>query len=206
MEVRQHRSADWIGVSEVVVADSVVEGECASRFPGVLSEASRCGHGKFVLPGLRLARNDVVRQTGLGIRLVVDQIDHIVVVQIGNSVGSCKERQVVAVPALIPHFETVAAMNQRQHIAPVITVLDEIALREAVSEANSQLSDTYDRNGKGSGLVGETFDAVITKGSFVEHVGGECVRLIDLNGGAVVVTGGSKGRTDGGTAGVDGIA
>ena len=79
--------------------------------------------------------------------------------------------QVVAVPSFVADLEAVATMDLGQHITPMITMLDKVALRKAISKADAKLADVHDGNGKRASLVGEAFNPVVTEARFIEQAG-----------------------------------
>ena len=95
-------------------------------------------HGVAVVGILRLAGERIVRKRVFAEGLVLHQVEYIVKLEISLATGRCEERDIVAMPAFIAHFQAVVPLDLCQNVAPVITMLDEIAERESVSEAGAK--------------------------------------------------------------------
>src|SRR5208282_581361 len=104
---------------------------------------------------------------------------------------------VIAVPAFVAHLQYVRATHMRQNIAPVVVVLNEIALREtqAVAEVLSGYAD--DRNGEVAGLVQLALNAIPVKHYIIQGRRIEGVRPVHLEGALPAIVRGIKLR-DGG--------
>ena len=110
---------------------------------------------------------------------------------------------VIAVPAFVANFYDVSAADMSQNVAPVIVVLDEIALGEADAVANALSGDADSRNGEVAGLAEFSLDAILGKNHFVQSVRTEIVRPVHLQGALPVVVRGGELRNDIGAAGLD---
>ena len=181
MEVRQYCSFQChVRISIVVVADAVVDGQFAVHLPGVLGKQAERGLLVAIVSCFRLTRHRVVSKPTFLVGIVVDQIDHVGVLQIRLGKSSGEQGDVIAAPRLKPGFDVMRSDNPGQDIAPVIAVLNVIAVGEAVSPARAQIGHVDNGNGKKAGVGGDAFNAVITKDRLIQHVRRESMRLINL--------------------------
>ncbi len=137
-----------IGVAEVIVADTVVDGEFGRNLPGVLDEGAAGGLGVAVVVGLRLAGEGIVGETALGVGIVVDQVDEAVELERRLGVSRSEECDVIAMPAFVTGTDGVRSVDVGEDVAPVVAVLDVIAQGEARSEADAESGDIDDGNGE----------------------------------------------------------
>ena len=81
---------------------------------------------------------------------------------------SLERLNVIAKPAFIPDFYHMRAMHMRQYVAPVIIVLDEIALGEAHAIPNTLPGDGNPRDGEIAGLPQFPLNAILSKDEFIQ--------------------------------------
>src|ERR1700722_7074425 len=84
------------------------------------------------------------------------------------------------------------AVDLGQHIAPVIVVLDEIALRKSNAVADVLAGDVNCGDVKVAGFVVNTLDAAVSNGDFVQHGRAESVCPAALYGALPGVVGASE--------------
>src|SRR5664279_173635 len=109
-------------------------------------------------------------------------------------------------PSFIAELEAVPSVNLGEHVAPVIAVLDVVALRKSDSPSHPELADTHDRYGKVAGLVEVSFDSVVTKAGFVQHRRREGVSFVYLDRRPIVCIRGVECRPNRGATLADSVA
>src|SRR5215472_6764050 len=114
--------------------------------------------------------------------------------------GSLKRFYVVSVPTLVSNFNDVCAVNVCQHVAPVIVVLDEIALREPDAVPDILPGDSDSGNRKVAGFADFSFNSILGKNNFVQGRWTEGVRPVHLKGSLPVVVPGRELRNHIGAA------
>src|SRR5579884_104960 len=171
MKISKRRASRWIRIAIVIVTKAIVNREPVGHAPCVLRKNAKSALGILILPGHRLARNRVIRKTAFRIWLVIDQVNHAVVLEVWLSVGRSKEREIVAVPAFSPNADGMFSMNVSENIAPVIIVFGILGISKTDSPANSQIIDIYDRNRKQPFLRICGLQIVIAKECLVQRVG-----------------------------------
>ena len=77
---------------------------------------------------------------------------------------------VVAVPTFIADLNDVSAVDVRQYIAPVIVVLDEIALSETEAVAYALTGNADSGNGEVASFVIFALNAILGKDRFVQRL------------------------------------
>src|SRR5882724_8121979 len=94
--------------------------------------------------------------------------------------GTFERLHVVAKPTFIARFQDVSAAYMRQHVAPVVVVLYEVALRKAdpISDALSGDGDAWDR--EVAGLAEKALNPILGEDGFVECCRAEVVRPVYL--------------------------
>ena len=76
---------------------------------------------------------------------------------LGCDHGTLEWLDVIAVPAFVSELQRVRAAHMREHVAPVIVVLDEIALREAHAVGLAAIGvDSVHRDGRDRVVLGAT--------------------------------------------------
>ena len=119
------------GIALIVEAQTQRQGQVAPRFPGVLDEDPP-GLGSGVpVPELLLARDRVVHHPALVRGRILRELQEIVEAESRMRPRPLEGLHVVSEPALVAHLQHVRAADVRQNVAPVIVVLDEIALGKA---------------------------------------------------------------------------
>ena len=127
-----------IRVAVIVPADPVVQGNVVPDFPGVLSEES-IGDTRSIpvvlrpLPGYR-----IIGETGFGVDIIARQLQQTVELERRLIIGAIEDFDIIAEEAFIPHPDVMRLDGVREDVAPVIVVLDEVALGEACSKARCQ--------------------------------------------------------------------
>ena len=145
MEIGEHRSLQrHVGIAEVVVANAVVDGELAIGLPRIFGEDAESGRLVPVVARRGLAGHRIIGQAGFGVRVVVDQVDHVLEVEIGLPICSREQSYVVATPNFESALEAMRTNDLGQHVAPVIGVLNVIPFRKAIAPAGAQLIHIHD--------------------------------------------------------------
>src|SRR6266851_7893207 len=121
----------------------------------------------FVLAFCRLAGQYVIGQTRFGMSAVLRQLQEIVESEIGLIKDGGKQCQVIATASLITELESVGTLDLSQHVAPVVIVLDKVALRESSPESNVEARNVDVRNPEVRSLLHDTFHLVIAKKNLV---------------------------------------
>src|SRR5579884_344868 len=163
MKISKGRASRWLRIAIVIVTKAIVDREPVGYAPCVLRNNAKSALGILILSGHRLSCNRVIRKTAFRIWLVIDQVNHAVVLEVWLSVGRSKEGKIVAVPAFSPNADGMFSMNMRENVAPVIIVFGILGICKTNSPANSQIIDIYNRNRKQSFLRIRGLQIVIAK-------------------------------------------
>ena len=120
-----------VWVAEVVPPQPKVDSQLAVDLPGVFDESAVSHAGGIPTVLSLFARGWVVGKAGLSKDIVAGQIEQAVEVEGGLIVGSVEDLYVVGEESFISDLDVVRAEDVRQHIAPVVVMLDEVSLGEA---------------------------------------------------------------------------
>src|SRR5579883_1253567 len=170
MEIGKRRTSRWIRISIIVVPKAIVDCETVSYAPGVLSKNAKGALGILILTRHRLACNRIVGKTALGIRVVIDQVNHAVVLKIWLSIGRSKEGQIISVPAFHSHTDGMFSLNPCENIAPVIIVFSILGISKTNSPTNAKIVHIHNWNRKQTFLRIRGLQIVIAKKCLVQRV------------------------------------
>ena len=139
----------------------------------------------------------VIHHAALGVGRVLREIQQVVELEFWCRPRSLKGLDIVAKPSFVAELQDVSATHVGQNVAPVIVVLDEIALRKALPIKSAEPSRLKARNshrwdGEIASLMLDPFDTVLGEDSFVQCRGTECVRVVHLESTFPVLVGGGK--------------
>ena len=131
VEVSKHRRRTLRPrVAAVVVAQAQGQGQILSCFPSVLHKQSEGSGSGIPTPQLFCAGRGIVIDAVFVCGSVLRQSQQIAEREFRLRPGPLEGLDVISVPAFITELQSVRALYMREDVAPVIVVLNEIALRE----------------------------------------------------------------------------
>src|ERR1035437_2451810 len=169
MEVGESRTFQrhvWIAV--IVIANAIVDGQSAIHLPCIFRKHAEGGFLVAVVVWFWLSCNRIVREISFAIRVVVDEINHVGVRDVRLAKGARKQSDIITAPCFKALLDARRANHPGEDIAPVIAVLDVIAVGETISPSCTQVSHVYDWNGEEAGVGRVTFNPVVAEYRFVQ--------------------------------------
>src|SRR5579864_3109018 len=118
-------------VATVVISQAQSKGEISSRLPCVFNKQPEGSGSRVPIPQLLVPGCRVVHDAVFVCRSILRQGQQIVEREFRLRPRTLEGFDVIPVPAFITELQSVRASYMREDIAPVIVVLNEVALREA---------------------------------------------------------------------------
>src|SRR5690348_13736527 len=132
IEIPEHcRGALGPGIPTVVIAQPQRERQVLFCLPSIFHKSAPRPGGSIPVPQLLFAGLRVIHDATFTLGCVLRERQQVVEGELRLRPWPLERLDVVAVPALVSELQRVGATHMRQHIAPVVVVLDEVTLRKA---------------------------------------------------------------------------
>src|SRR5579871_6386015 len=116
------------GISAVVVAKAQIERQSLASLPVVFCKQSKRTRCRIPIPELLRSRLGVVHNAALVCGGIRSQFQQIIECKLRLRPRTLERLHVISIPPFIPELEGVGATHMCEYVAPVVVVLDEIAL------------------------------------------------------------------------------
>src|SRR5579863_8787384 len=118
------------GVTAVVITQSKSQRQVLSGLPSVFHKEAKSPGGSIPVPQLLRSGVGVVHDAVFVGRSILCKLEQVIEGELGLRPRSLEGLNVVSIPSFIPELQRVCAPHMGKHVAPVIVVLNEVALSE----------------------------------------------------------------------------